>query len=115
RWSERGRRALQANRSQEAVADLRTALLYAPGNRAFELLLAEALGQAGRTDESLNYFLGLWETMPGDGSINLSLARLAAQKVNRTDAVRYYRAAIDGTWEQGDGVERRAAVRAELA
>jgi tetratricopeptide (TPR) repeat protein len=122
RWSDRGRRALHANRASEAVADLRTALLYAPGTREYELLLARALGDAGfqlhqasLIDESYNYFLGLWETMPGDGYINLELARLTAHKGNREDAVHYYRAAIYGTWEQGDGVQRRAAVRAELA
>jgi tetratricopeptide (TPR) repeat protein len=122
RWSDRGRRALQENRASEAVADLHTALLYAPGTRAYELLLAQALGEAGAQlrkpsliDESYNYFLGLWETTPGDGYINLELARLAAYKGNRDDAVHYYRAAIYGTWEQGDGVEHRADVRAELA
>lgn len=122
RWSDRGRRALQANRASEAVADLRTALLYAPGTRSYELLLAQALGEAGvqlkkpsLINESYNYFLGLWEMTPGDGYINLELARLAAHKGNRDDAVHYYRAAIYGTWEEGDGVERRADVRAELA
>ena len=122
RWSDRGRRALQQNRASEAIADLRTALLYAPGSRSYELLLAQALGQAGEQqrkpsliDEAYNYFLGLWETTPGDGNINLALARLAAHKGNRADAIHYYRSAIYGTWEEGDGVERRAAVRAELA
>ena len=122
RWSERGRLALQAGRASDAIADLHTALLYAPGTRSYELLLAQALGEAGMQqqkasliDEAYNYFLGLWETTPGDGNINLELARLAAHKGNRADAVHYYRAAIYGTWEEADGVERRAAVRAELA
>lgn len=122
RWSDRGRRALEANRASEAVVDLRTALVYAPGTRSYELLLAEALGNAGvqqqkpsLIDEAYNYFLGLWETTPGDGNINLALARLAAHKGNRDDAVHYYRAAIYGTWEEGNGVEHRAAVREELA
>ena len=122
RWSDRGRSALQANRASEAIADLRTALLYAPGTRSYELLLAQALADAGLEqrkssliDEAYNYFLGLWETTPGDGNINLALARLAAHKGNRADAVHYYRAAIYGTWDEGNGVEHRAAVREELA
>jgi len=122
RWSDRGRRALEANRAPEAVVDLRTALLYAPGTRAYELLLAQALGDTGvqqqkpsLIDEAYNYFLGLWETTPGDGNINLALARLAAHKGNRADAVHYYRAAIYGTWDEGNGVEHRTAVREELA
>jgi len=115
RWSDRGRRALADNKPKEAIADLHAALLYAPGSRDYEQLLAQALGQAGRTEESYNYFLGLHETAPGDGDINLALARLAAARGNRSEAVQYYRAAIYGTWSAGDGVERRAAVRSELA
>lgn len=122
RWSDRGRRALQTGRASEAIVDLRTALLYAPGRREYELLLAQALGAAGMQlhqprliDESYTYYLGLWESAPGDGNINLELARLAAHKGNREEAVHYYRAAIYGTWEQGDGVRRRADVRTELA
>ena len=114
RWSDRGRAALQAGRPEEAIADLRTALSYAPGTRAYELLLAEALGEAGHSDEGFNYFLGLWDTEPGNGFVNLELARLAAKRNDRRAAVNYYRAAIYGTWE-GDGVERRAGVRLELA
>lgn len=114
RWSDRGREALQHGRAAEAVADVRTALTYAPGTRAYELLLAEALGQSGHPDESYSYFLGLWETAPGDGNLNLAIARLAAAKGQRAEAVNHYRAAVYGTWE-GDGVERRAAVRIELA
>jgi tetratricopeptide (TPR) repeat protein len=77
-------------------------------------LLAQALGDAGHTEEAYNYFLGLWETQPGDGFINLRLARLAAKKNDIQAAINYYRAAIYGTWE-GDGVIRRREVRLELS
>jgi predicted Zn-dependent protease len=56
----------------------------------------------------------LWETQPGDGLINLSLARLAAKKNDTQTTINYYRAAIYGTWE-GDGTVRRREVRLELA
>jgi tetratricopeptide (TPR) repeat protein len=114
RWSDRGRDALQSGKPDEAIISLRTALSYAPGERAYELLLAQALGEAGHTDESYNYFMGLWETEPGDGFTNLELARLAAKKQDPRTAVNYYRASLYGTWE-GDGVVKRAAVRLELA
>ncbi len=114
RWSDRGAQAIQADKPGDAIADLRTALTYAPGRREYELLLAEALGEAGRTEESYNYFMGLWETEPGSGPINLQLARLAAKRNDRQAAIDSYRAAINGTWE-GDGVTRRAGVRLELA
>jgi tetratricopeptide (TPR) repeat protein len=113
RWSGRGREALQSGKPEQAIAALRTALSYAPGTRPYELLLAEALENAGRTEEASNYFISLWTTQPGDGFINLELARLAAKK-DPQSAIKYYRASIYGTWE-GDGVVRRRQVRLELA
>jgi tetratricopeptide (TPR) repeat protein len=114
RWSARGQAALSSGHPDQAIVALRTALSYAPGERSYELLLAQALGDAGHTEESYNYFLSLWETQPGDGFINLSLARLAAAKKDMQAAINYYRAAIYGTWE-GDGAVRRREVRLELS
>jgi predicted Zn-dependent protease len=114
RWSARGKAAISSGHPDQAIVALRTALSYAPGQRNYELLLAQALGDAGHTEESYNYFLGLWETQPGNGFINLSLARLAARKNDPQGAVTYYNAAVDGTWD-GDATLRRRAVRLELA
>jgi tetratricopeptide (TPR) repeat protein len=114
RWAARGRSAIASGHPDQAVVALRTALSHAPGERSYELLLAQALGDAGHTEEAYNYFLGLWETQPGDGFINLSLARLAAKKNDMQPAIDYYRAAIYGTWE-GDGIVRRRDVRLELS
>jgi tetratricopeptide (TPR) repeat protein len=114
RWSARGQASINAGHPDQAIVALRTALSYAPGRRDYELLLAQALGDAGHTEESYNYYLGLWETEPGSGIINLSLARLAAKKNDPQTATNYYRASIYGTWE-GDGTVRRRAVRLELS
>jgi tetratricopeptide (TPR) repeat protein len=114
RWSARGQAAISSGHPDEAIVALRTALSYAPGDRSYERLLAQALGDAGHTEESYNYFLGLWETQPGDGIINLRLARLAAKKNDMQAAINYYRASIYGTWE-GDGTVRRRDVRLELS
>ena len=114
RWAARGQAAIASGHPDQAIVALRTALSYAPGERSYELLLAQALGDAGHTEEAYNYFLGLWETRPGDGFINLSLARLAAKKNDMQSAINYYRAAIYGTWE-GDGIVRRREVRLELS
>ena len=114
RWSARGQAAINAGHPDQAIVALRTALSYAPGQRSNELLLAQALGDAGHTEEAFNYFLGLWETQPGDGFINLSLARLAARKNDFQAAINYYRSSIYGTWE-GDGTLRRRDVRLELS
>jgi tetratricopeptide (TPR) repeat protein len=114
RWSARGQMSLNAGQPDQAIVALRTALAYAPGRRDYELLLAQALGDAGHPEESYNYFLGLWETEPGNGLINLNLARLAAKKNDTQAAINYYRASIFGTWE-GDGTVRRREVRLELS
>jgi tetratricopeptide (TPR) repeat protein len=92
--------------------------------RSYELLLAQALGEDGRLEEAINYFLNLWEAQPGDGFINLQLARLERQQndLQKNDrqrngsqaAVNYYRASIFGSWN-GDGVIHRRDVRVELA
>ncbi len=50
---------------------------------------------------------------PGDGIINLELARLAAKQGNERLAIQRYQAALDGTWE-GNGYDRRREVRLEL-
>jgi len=114
RWSDRGAAALRQGHPDQAIDALRTALTYAPGERSYELLLAEALEAAGHTEEAFNYFSGLWETEPGSGFINLQLARISAGKRDPQAAINFYRASIYGTWE-GDGVVRRREVRLELA
>ncbi len=111
---EEGRLALLQHRPHDAIGDLRTALSYAPNERSYELLLAQALGDDGHLDEANNYFLNLWESQPGDGFINLQLARLARQLQKPEAAIDYYRASIFGSWN-GDGITRRREVRLELA
>ncbi len=117
RWSARGRMELDHNEPEQAVGSLRTALSYdseGASERADQLLLARALDAAGHTEEATNYFLNLHDATPGDGSINLQLARLARRKGDDADADNYYRAAIYGSWE-GDAVLRRRQSRLELA
>jgi Tfp pilus assembly protein PilF len=112
-WTRRGVQALNANRPAEAVTSFRAALPYASDEHKVQLLLAEALAAAGKSDEATSYFRTLWESEPGSGVINLALARLAAQRGDMSEAGRDYHAAIDGTWE-GDGSIRRPQVRLEL-
>lgn len=109
-----GRNALAEHRPHDAIASLRTALSYAPNQRDFELLLAQALGEDGHVEEANNYFLNLRESQPGDGFINLQLAHLARQQKRKQQAVDFYRAAIFGDWK-GEGDIHRREVRLELA
>ncbi|WP_251106268.1 tetratricopeptide repeat protein [Alloacidobacterium dinghuense] len=114
RWHTRGEKALQANQPLVAIDALRSALAYAPDDENLEIELAEALAAAGRTEEAVSYFNTLLESHPGNGMINLQLARLAARQGEEATALDHYQAALDGTWE-GDGYIRRREVRLELA
>ena len=113
RWKRRGEEALQNHNAKAAVYDLRTALGYSRDDPGTEVELAGALAQAGRLQEATSYFNTLWEKEPGNGNINLQLARLAARQGQRATALERYQAAIYGVWE-GDGTVRRRQVRLEL-
>jgi predicted Zn-dependent protease len=115
-WFVQGDRALQAGRPTEAIGDLRNALAYEPENSTFQFRLAQALIGAGRLEEARSYLLQLWARAPGDGAINLELARLEA-RLGNPDAVRYFNNAIYGVWYGqggGDPLERRWEARLEL-
>lgn len=114
RWAGRGQTAMQQGHPEQAVKALRVALSYEPDERSYQLLLAEALADSGSTEEATNYFMTLRDSQPGDGFINLELARLARKKNNPQEAIGFYRAAIFGDW-RGDGAVRRREVRLELA
>ena len=113
-WAGRGRDALQRGRSDEAVAALRVSLSYRPEDYENQLGLAEALAAGGHGNEAENYFLNLWQSRPGDGLINLQLARLERSRGRTQEATEYYRAAVFGTWA-GDAPDRRRDTRLELA
>ncbi len=114
RWFSRGQKALSLNQPLVAIDALHSSLLYAPGQRQIEITLASALASAGRIAEATAYFNTLREVEPGNGLINLQLARLAARSSNEEAAKYYYHAAIYGNWE-GDGYMRRRDARLELA
>jgi len=114
RWLTRGEASIRANQPLAAIDALRSAEAYAPGDQHLQVELAEALAAAGRTTEAVAYFNTLLDSQPGNGMINLQLARLAARQRNEVLAQQHYQAALDGTWE-GDGYIRRREVRLELA
>ncbi len=113
RWLRRGESALRAGKPLSAVYALRSALAYAPTDRRTEIELAKALADSGNIQEATVYFNALWEAEPGNGQINLELARLALASHRIPAALQYYHASIYGTWE-GDGAKRRREVRLEL-
>jgi tetratricopeptide (TPR) repeat protein len=113
RWYQRGEDALHASRPEEAVDDFHTALIYARDNTTYQMRLAEALVKARHLGEAEVYLRSLWVRQPGNGNINLQLARLSANSHNVPDAIRYYHNAIFGVWE-GNPETHRRQVRIEL-
>jgi tetratricopeptide (TPR) repeat protein len=113
RWFTRGTLDLKEQRYQRAVSEFRTALLYSRDNYAYQLNLAQALIGLKRTSEAYAYLINLWELEPENGLVNLELARIAAQKSDTEQPLRYYHNAIYATWPGDQEVQRRDA-RLEL-
>ncbi len=113
RWFQRGLADLSGKRYQAAVMDFRAALLYSRDNYTYQLNLAEALLGMNRRAEASAYLLNLWERQPEDGLVNLELARIAAQKGQMQQAVRYYHDAVYAVWPSQEETRRRQA-RLEL-
>jgi len=113
-WYRRGEQALQQSRPAEAVEDFRNALAYSRDNDVYRLRLARALMADHRPQEARSHLLSLWEKEPGDGTLNLELARLAAMWGDTRQALRYYHAAIDGLWPD-EPAAHRFQIRFELS
>lgn len=114
RWYERGQTAMAGGHPAEAVEDFRSALSFSSTNTAYQMSLAQALAASGRTEEAAAYFATLHNAEPGDGFLNLQLARLAVRRGNPQQAIEYYQDALNGLW-RGQGTERRLQIRLELA
>ncbi len=113
RWFDRGTADLKARRYEPAVKDFRAALLYSRDNYTYQLNLAEALLGIHHTVEASAYLLNLWDRQPEDGLVNLELARIASQKGQTQQAVRYYHGAVYAVWPRDEETQRREA-RLEL-
>lgn len=106
-WFDRGQGDLARQYTGRAVDDFRTALVYSPDSAPFRLRLAEALAQGQQIRQAQAYLLALWDEQPGNATVNLELARLAARSGQIQDAVRYFHGAIYGEWETDSSVRRR--------
>lgn len=107
-WSARGQRDV-ARAPADAVVEFETALSFNPERADDRLRLAEALIEAHEPVEARAQLLTLWAQQPGNGRINLHLARLAAANGDVREAVRYYHGAVDGAWDSGATRARREA------
>lgn len=104
---ERGLEAQSAGQPERAVGDFRAALSYARDNSDYQLSLARALRDTGRTAESETYLITLWERTPQEGAVNLALGRLFAREKLFDKAIQYYHNAMYGLWPQDPETRRR--------
>lgn len=96
----------KAGKMDPAIANLRSALTYDRDNFDYQLSLARALRDTGRTEEAETYLLNLWERSPQDGAINLALGRLAARQHSLDRTLQFYRNAIYGVWPSDPDAHR---------
>jgi tetratricopeptide (TPR) repeat protein len=113
RWFKRGVADLNAKRFDAAVTDFRAALLYSPDEYSYQLNLAEALIGEGHRAQAFAYLMNLRDREPDDGLVSLELARIAVQRGETDDAVRYYHNAVYAVWPPDQEARRRDA-RLEL-
>lgn len=119
-WFAKGEAAFRAGDAEEAVRDYRNALVYSTSNPVYQLHLAEALTTARKDKEARSYLLNLLAESPGNGEINLELARIAARSNDESsatdtteDTMRYYYGAIYGVWDTNP-IQMRWNARREL-
>jgi len=108
-WYASGERDLAAGHSEAAIEDFRTALIYSHNDPLIEFKLAHALTVAGHLRQARAYLLALWEREPGNGTVNLELAQLAARSGSVQEASQYYHDALYGQWDENPAEHRRLA------
>jgi tetratricopeptide (TPR) repeat protein len=112
-WYERGQQQLARGDLDDAIDSFRRASVRNPGNRRYVLALAHVLARTGHDDLARATLLTLRDSAPEDPEINLELARLAVQRQDVTEALRFYHNALYAPWP-ADQAEARRRVRLEL-
>lgn len=106
---DRGLQAQTSGNPEAALGDFRAALGYSHDNFQYQLSLARALRDTGRTAEAETYLISLWERTPQEGPVNLALGRLFAREKLFDKAIQYYHNAIYGLWPSDADTRRRDA------
>jgi tetratricopeptide (TPR) repeat protein len=114
-WFSQGEQELTARQYEAAIESFRKARARDRDKREYVLALASALESANHTDEARQALLHIREVAPESAEVNLPLARLAAQRQDVTEALRYYHNALYGLWNGSQVDEQRREVRIELA
>jgi len=112
-WYQRGQRELDAGDADTAIDFFRRATVKSRNEKRYVLALARALASKRQDEAARKALLGLRESAPEDPDINLQLARLAADRQDVTEAIRYYHNALYAPWPTDQADARRRA-RLEL-
>ena len=104
---DRGLKAQSAGNPEAALGDFRAALIYDHDDFQYQLSLARALRDTGRTAEAETYLISLWARSPQEGLVNLALGRLFAREQLFDKAIQYYHNAIYGLWPNNPEAHRR--------
>ena len=108
-----GSKLLEEDKAEQAIDPLREAHAQERSNNEYELQLAAALANTGRTTEAEPLLTEVLQRDPNDGRANLITARLMERKGDTSDAEAYYHRAIYGEWPS-DTAARRDEARLEL-
>jgi tetratricopeptide (TPR) repeat protein len=112
-WYLRGQQALEAGRVDDAIDSFRHATVRNREDQRYVLALARALIIKGDAAGARGALLAVRESAPEDSEINLQLARLAAQRKDVTEALRYYYNALYAPWSI-EPADARRQVRVEF-
>lgn len=113
RFAAEGAQLLAAKRADEASKKLQQAHALFRQDRGYSLSYADALLQAGRTDEGQTVLQELLNQNPNDGRANLLMARAMVREEQATEAASYYHRAIYGTWDE-DAAAKAVQARLEF-
>jgi tetratricopeptide (TPR) repeat protein len=112
-WYQRGMAAVEGGRVDEAIDAFRRASARDRSQPRYMLALARALALHQDDDAARNVLLTLREASPESAEVNLELARLAARRMDVTEALRFYHNALYAPWP-ADRVAERRDLRFEL-
>jgi tetratricopeptide (TPR) repeat protein len=112
-WYQRGQHQLEAGNADDAIESFRRATVKNRTEKRYVLALARALALKHQDDAARSALLALRESAPEDTDINIQLARLAADRRDVTEAIRYYHNTLYAPWP-ADEADARRRVRVEL-
>ena len=112
-WYQRGQRQLERGDVDNAIDSFRRASVRNRNEKRYVLALARALAYTHQYEAARSALLALRESAPEDAEVNLQLARLAADRQDVTEALRYYHNTLYAPWP-ADQTDARRRVRLEL-